>query len=361
MISSQLVYVAANGIISFLSWQSHLPLCRYVICSSFIFACVTPKCSGKHSLRRTAWIVECNLLRWRVWGSFLFSQGPQSTFVKTLYTLSVLLKPTSPNSLNLGWKVLKGDTIRLQPWFIIRRVSWLYIVAYINGCRKDYKDDWLHKGLLHSFWRQEILVWSLVFDISLGGQFGCRYVIPMATRHMVQSSLKEQAGVYLFFKMQSAQPVPFLRRTWHSVSSQVLPRLHSVEVCVFFKFRFSLSIHRSGITGSYDSSIFPFKRHLPIAFLNGCYQLHPTNIKIDPLLLSWLQCFLNADFFFFECRFFDSGRLTPLRWSIWRYLIVILIVMISIDLPHWVPFQVLFKNTINLLNFFIFCSESLPY
>ena len=28
------------------------------------------------------------------------SQGPQPTFVKTLYTLSVLLKPTSPNSLN---------------------------------------------------------------------------------------------------------------------------------------------------------------------------------------------------------------------------------------------------------------------
>ena len=46
--------------------------------------------------------------------SFLFSQGPQPTFVKTLYTLSVLFKPTSPNSLNLAWKVLKGDTTTLQ-------------------------------------------------------------------------------------------------------------------------------------------------------------------------------------------------------------------------------------------------------
>ena len=64
---------------------------------------------------------------------FPLSQGPQQTFVKTLYTLSVLLKPTSPDSLNLAWKVLKGDTIRLQPWFIIRRVRWLYIVAYTNG------------------------------------------------------------------------------------------------------------------------------------------------------------------------------------------------------------------------------------
>ena len=56
--------------------------------------------------------------------------------MKTFYTLSVLLKPKSPNSLNLAWKVLKADTIRLQPWLIIRRASWLYIVAYTNGCRR---------------------------------------------------------------------------------------------------------------------------------------------------------------------------------------------------------------------------------
>ena len=37
-----------------------------------------------------------------------------------------------------------------------------------------------------------------------------RYVIAMATRHMVQSSLKVQDGVSFFFKMESAQPVPFL-------------------------------------------------------------------------------------------------------------------------------------------------------
>ena len=92
----------------------------------------------------------------------LLSQGPWPTFVKTLYTC-VLLKPTSPNSLNLAWKVLKRDIIRLQPWLIIRRVSWLYIVAYTNGCHKDYKGDWLHRGLLHSFWRREILVWNPVF------------------------------------------------------------------------------------------------------------------------------------------------------------------------------------------------------
>ena len=43
------------------------------------------------------------------------NQGPRPTFVKTLYTLTVLPKPTSPDSLNIAWKVLKGDTSRLQP------------------------------------------------------------------------------------------------------------------------------------------------------------------------------------------------------------------------------------------------------
>ena len=112
--------------------------------------------------------VACSLLHRRAHGRVFLSQRPWPTFVKTLYTC-VLLKPTPPNSLNLAWKVLKGDTVRLQPWFIIRRVSWLYIVAYTNGCRKDYKGDWLHRGLLHSFWRWEILVWNPVFGKSWYG------------------------------------------------------------------------------------------------------------------------------------------------------------------------------------------------
>ena len=38
-----------------------------------------------------------------------------TNFCETLNTLSVLLKSTSPNSLNLAWTVLKGDTKKLQP------------------------------------------------------------------------------------------------------------------------------------------------------------------------------------------------------------------------------------------------------
>ena len=104
---------------------------------------------------------------------------------------------------------VKGRYKLVTAMIIIRRVSWLYIVAY-NGCRQDYKGDWLHRGLLHScsFWRREILAWNLVF-ISPGSQCGHRYVIPKAARHIVQSSLKCKM-VSFFCKMQSARPVPFL-------------------------------------------------------------------------------------------------------------------------------------------------------
>ena len=93
--------------------------------------------------------------------------------------------------------MLKGDPTRLQSWFTTRRVSWLYPVAYTNGCHKDSKRDWLHRGLSHSFWRQEILVSNLVY-IRLGGQFGHRYVIPMATRPMVRLTESARWSFLLF-------------------------------------------------------------------------------------------------------------------------------------------------------------------
>ena len=81
-----------------------------------------------------------------------------------------------------------------------------YTLLPTNGCPKDYRGDSLHRGLLHSFQRREVLVWNLVF-ISPGGQFVHGYVVPKATRHI---SLKGQGGVSFFFKMESARPVPFL-------------------------------------------------------------------------------------------------------------------------------------------------------
>ena len=107
--------------------------------------------SGKQTLRKTVQIVEYSLLYWEPKAESLLSQGPQPTFVKTLYTLSVLLKPTSPDSLNLAWKVLKGDTIKLQPWFILRRVSWFCIVAYTNACPKDLQRWLTTQGIITFF------------------------------------------------------------------------------------------------------------------------------------------------------------------------------------------------------------------
>ena len=134
-------------------WHTSFPIWKQSCCSHAF--------QETNSLRRTMQIVEVSLLHRQA----PLSQGPQPNFVKILYTLSVLLKPTSPNSLNLAWKVLKGDSIWLQPWFIIRRVSWLYIVAYTNGCHKDYKGDWLHRRLLHSFWRWE--PWNGIWCLSV--------------------------------------------------------------------------------------------------------------------------------------------------------------------------------------------------
>ena len=59
--------------------------------------------------------------------------------------------------------------------------------------------------------------------ISPGGQFGSRYFIPTATRHIVQSSLKAQDRVSFFFQMESAQPVPLLahRDSEHSGAGAV--------------------------------------------------------------------------------------------------------------------------------------------
>ena len=46
------------------------------------------------------------------------SLGPRPVFLKTLYTLSVHAKPTSPNSLKLVWTKEKKDTLKVNLWFI---------------------------------------------------------------------------------------------------------------------------------------------------------------------------------------------------------------------------------------------------
>ena len=55
----------------------------------------------------------------------------------------------------------------------------------------------------------------------LGGQFGHRYVLLMATRHI---SLKVKDGVSFFFKTESAWPVPFLSY-YYTLTAQLLTHL----------------------------------------------------------------------------------------------------------------------------------------
>ena len=54
-----------------------------------------------------------------------------------------------------------------------------------------------------------------------------RYVIPMATRHIVQSSLKVKDGFSFVFKMELAWPVPFL------LQYKICTHTHTCTVCFF--------------------------------------------------------------------------------------------------------------------------------
>ena len=164
-----------------------------------------------HSEGRCRQWSACSLLHW--WAQGRVSSQPRSPtdFCGNIIYLKRTAQAHIPRVLKPSLESVKGRYSQITAKIHHQNVSWLYTVAYTGGrgWRKDYKGNRLHRGLSPSFCRREILVWSLVF-ISLGGQFNRRYVIPMTTRHMVQSSLKVQDVVSFFFKMESAQPVPFL-------------------------------------------------------------------------------------------------------------------------------------------------------
>ena len=111
------------------------------------------------------WIVKCSLLHRRAQSRVSSSARTPADFYENLLYLKCTAQTHIPKFLKPSLGNVKGDTIRLQPWFLIRRVSWLYTVAYTNECHKDYKGDWLHRELSHSFWRQEILGWNLCVSV----------------------------------------------------------------------------------------------------------------------------------------------------------------------------------------------------
>ena len=73
--------------------------------------------------------------------SFLLSQGPRPIFVKTLYTLSVCPQAPIPKFLKPNLESVKGKYNQVTAMIHNQKVSWLYTVAYTNGCHKDYKGD----------------------------------------------------------------------------------------------------------------------------------------------------------------------------------------------------------------------------
>ena len=110
--------------------------------------------------------------------------------------------------------------------------------------------------------------------ISPGGQFGRRYVIPMATRHMVQSSLKVQDGISFQDGVSSAclQNNPITPKTPPRYPSMGLyplyPNTHST---VLFSITIGLSFwecHRNRITGYVTFSEWLFSpSKMPLKFI----------------------------------------------------------------------------------------------
>ena len=85
------------------------------------------------------------MLHRRVRGRVPFSQGPRSTFLKTLYTLGVCAQSPIPQFLKLSLENVKGRHNQIIAMIHNQRVSCLYIAAYTNGCHKDYKGGWLQR------------------------------------------------------------------------------------------------------------------------------------------------------------------------------------------------------------------------
>ena len=73
--------------------------------------------------------------------SFLFSQGPQPTFVKTLYTLSVRAQAHIPKFLKPSLENAKGRYNRVTAMIHNQKGQLVIHCSLHQGGHKDYKGD----------------------------------------------------------------------------------------------------------------------------------------------------------------------------------------------------------------------------
>jgi len=155
------------------------------LCCDYIH-CYSQTLQETSSLR-TAWIVEGYYISRTEAGSPL-SPGTPIDICENLIYLKCTAQAHIPKFLKPGLESVEGRYNQVTAMIHNQKGPLVTRCNLHQWCHTDYKGDWLHRGFLRSFWRRELLVWNLV-SLSLGGPFGCRHVISMAPRHILQNSL----------------------------------------------------------------------------------------------------------------------------------------------------------------------------
>ena len=151
-----------------------------------------PRVPGNNSLSRTVRIVECSLSHRRAQGRVSSQPRTPTDFCENLTCRECTAQAHIPRFLKPSLESVKGRHNQ-----VTAVASRLCTVAYTMKITKLIDCT----GVIAFF----LATGNLGMESGVcqsGRPVGCRYVIPMATRHTVQSSLKGQDRVSFFFKMQ---------------------------------------------------------------------------------------------------------------------------------------------------------------
>ena len=125
-----------------------------------------PRVPGNNSLSRTVRIVECSLSHRQAQGRVSSQPRTPTDFCENLTYRECTAQAHIPRFLKPSLESVKGRHNQVTAVIHHQKGQ---PVMHCSLHHEDYKADWLHRGLLHSFWQRETWVWNLGF-VSLGGQ-----------------------------------------------------------------------------------------------------------------------------------------------------------------------------------------------